>query len=144
MEMSHGDTTDDRQKWLVSKDGMYQLTDSQSDVPYAPAQLVVPFPIKLNGTFDWHGKGIRPDGTTGEVSNFGKVLPIEQVDTAMGAFMAIPIETTSTFGGKTSINTTWFKPGMGIVRFYQSITDPKTDNTKTMILTLRNWQLTQT
>lgn len=122
----------DRQVWRLNDKGLYQVSVSTNNVAYDPPQPVAMFPIQSNKTFNWSGRGVLPTGERGSMSSEATVREPMEVDTPAGRFNSIPIETTFKLSGGAVGNgdsVTFFTPGIGIVRFRQTIkTDVETGN----------------
>ncbi len=116
----------DRQIWRSSPDGLYQLSGGPNQTPYTPPQPVAPFPLKEGAKFRWSGKGLMANGKVAHGEATSDVAAPQKIDTAMtgadATMSAIPITTNTTFPGGKSVNTTWFKPGVGMVRYRQETT----------------------
>jgi len=82
-------------------------------------------PIKDNMKFQWKGSGICPDGNPGEMKVMSEVRGSEPIDTAVGKDTALAVESNTSFKS-TKLTallgiTTWYKPGVGIVRLKQAL-----------------------
>jgi hypothetical protein len=130
LELSQGDEVVDRQAWENRPDGLYQLTTSLRDVPYKPAQIAAPLPLQKGKRFVWVGSGMMPDSSMGTGRAVSEVLDPEPVDTAMGTLSAYPVSTLTTFKGGKCENTTWFRPGVGLIRLRQEMIAPTVVNKK--------------
>jgi hypothetical protein len=135
LDLSQEDQVVDRQTWENRPDGLYQLTTSLNSVPYKPAQIAAPLPLKKGKRFHWAGSGLMPDGSMGAGQAVSEVLDPEPVDTAMGTLSAYPVSTVTTFNGGRCDNTTWFRPGVGLIRLRQETTSKGKRNVVTLILT---------
>lgn len=117
----------DRQVWQVNDKGLYQISISTANVAYNPPQPVAVFPIQSNKTFNWKGTGVMPTGERGTQSTEVTVREPMEVDTPAGRFNAIPFESRFTLTGGavgSGDSVTFMTPGVGIVRFRQTV---KTD-----------------
>ncbi|RYG27217.1 hypothetical protein EON82_00015 [bacterium] len=133
LELIQGDNVVDRQSWENRPDGLYQLTTSLKNVPYKPAQIAAPLPLEKGKRFNWVGSGMMPDSSMGAGKAVSEVMEPEPVDTAMGTLSAIPVTTVTTFKTGRCDNTTWFRPGVGLIRLRQETT---TNNGRRSIITL--------
>ncbi len=142
-ELLQEKTVIERQRWIEDTTGVYQVSVGPKETAFSTPQPVMMFPVKDHQTFEWRGTGICPDGNWGQIVAKSKVLGSQDVDTDVGRISAIAVETNVTFtvSGKagSAISTTWFKPGVGIVRFKQETLG---DKIKTIsILRLKNYSL---
>ncbi len=113
----------DRQVWLSNDKGLYQVSISTKDVAYNPAQPVAIFPVTAGKSFRWTGRGVLPTGEIGTQTIETTPQPPIIVDTLAGQFEAIPFETSYTMKGGANgsgDSTTFFAPGVGIVRYRQT------------------------
>lgn len=132
-EFRNGDTLMERHRWLETPEGIFQL-DAGKGTKFEPAQLIVPFPATGHRKFEWSGTGPKPVGGAGRWKIDGEVEAPEPVDTDEGPMMAIPVTQTSSFGAITSSSTTWFRPDIGMVRFWQEIDGKNGSQVVTMVL----------
>ncbi|MBI5708410.1 MAG: hypothetical protein HZC36_15615 [Armatimonadetes bacterium] len=118
------------QEWQVTAKGIYQITAGQNSVPFSPPQPAILFPIDSNRTFSWKGTGVSPVGRGGAQEFQNTVTEAQEIDTDMGPFSAIPVESggkfkTSDDSGKPlegrTVSTTYWVPKVGIARFRQEI-----------------------
>jgi hypothetical protein len=137
-ELSGGNKVLERHSWLETSDGMYQLSAGQN-VAFKPAQLLMPFPATAGRKFSWAGRGPQPFGGVGPWSVEGQILSNEPADTAEGPMVAIPISTTSKFGKASCDTTSWFRPGVGMIRFKQEILTGQ--QTEDILMVLHSHQL---
>jgi hypothetical protein len=135
LELSQGDELVDRQSWENRPDGLYQLTTSRRDVPYKPAQIAAPLPLEKGRRFNWVGSGMMADSSMGFGKAVSEVMEPEPVDTAMGTLSAYPVTTVTTFKGGRCDNTTWFRPGVGLIRLRQETLSNGRRSIVTLILT---------
>lgn len=135
LDLTQGDQVVDRQGWENRPDGLYQLSTSLKNVPYQPAQIAAPLPLEKGKRFTWVGTGLMPDGNMGSGRAVSEVLAPEPVDTAMGTLSAYPVSTVTTFNGGQCDNTTWFRPGIGLIRLRQDTTSKGKRTVITLILT---------
>ncbi len=125
IEVSREGQLTDRQTWLLNAKGLYQVSVGLDSQAYYPMQPLVIFPVVDNATFSFNGKGPTPVGKPGTMNGTAKILASQGLDTELGRMAGIPVESTMSFavdGGKGQmLNTTWFKPGVGIVRLKQVV-----------------------
>lgn len=120
----------ERQTWLTNSKGVYQVSAGANNaLPFTPAQPAVTFPLEKGRKVNWTGTGLLPGGGRGASRLTQTILDNQEVDTAMGRMIAIPVETRQSWGsGQTagqSASTVWWVPGTGIVRFRQEIVTPQ-------------------
>jgi hypothetical protein len=115
----------EREVWRVSKSGLYQVALGKTLHPLTPPEIVLPFPVKVEGTFDWKGSAQTDTGETITGVNHGVVTSEEPVDTDMGTYKALLITSTgkrSTSKGDSTVTTKlWLIPKVGIGRFRQEV-----------------------
>jgi len=125
IEISQGAQVTEVQTWRVDPTGIYQLTSGAKQTPFNPPQLAFKFPFEERMRWEWKGDGGIPGGEKGMSTMTGASRGIQECDTAMGRMQAVAIETRWTWGtGQKqggAVSTTWWKPGVGIVRFRQEI-----------------------
>ena len=61
-----------------------------------------------------------PDGTISHGTAEGEVLAEQPVDTGMGQLSAIPVMVRLKFPNGESESTSWYRPGVGLVRYRQT------------------------
>lgn len=124
----------DREVWRITKSGIYQVAlGSGKPKPLSKPQVVLPFPVKIAGTFKWNGIIKADNGESRESSLDGTVEGEELIDTAMGSFKALAIETRGTLKAPHSnsqLHTRiWLIPKVGIGRYLLEVggkvSDPK-------------------
>lgn len=129
----------DRQDWETTADGIYQTSSGLQKTPYSPPQPAAPLPLENGKRMKWTGKGLMSDGSV----DFGKadleVLSPQAVDTGVGTLSAIPVTTVTTYGKTRCENTTWFRPGIGLIRLRQDTISK--DRQSIVLLTLTNYAL---
>ena len=140
MVLEQGDHILDRQGWRSDASGLYQTSSGVNQFPYEPVQPIALLPLTTGKKFGWTGKGIMSDGTVGFGASTSEVLPPQNVDTKMGALSAIPVLSLSSFRTGKTMSTSWFKPGVGLVRLRQETVGPK-GRRDVMLLTLTNYAL---
>lgn len=124
LELSQDGQVLDRQDWVFRPTGIYQASGGPKRIPYDPPQPVALFPLEKATTFRWKGTGTGPDGSVGRLTTKSRVLPSQRVDSGQGTYNALPIETTTEFNTRIkgkSTSVTYFKPGIGILRYRQEI-----------------------
>jgi len=125
IEVSREGQMTDRQIWLLNSKGLYQVAVGLNSALYTPMQPLVIFPVVENATFAFDGTGPTAVGKIGKMTGSGKILASQGLDTELGRMSGIPVESLSKFttdnGQGQMENTTWFKPGVGIVRLKQTV-----------------------
>lgn len=124
-EIKVGDRVSDRQIWIATEKGIFQTVVGLKEKKFTTPQPLVLFPVSENQTFDWRGSGALPDGTLGSNVVKSHVDGMQEVDTEMGRVQGLAISSdldfaTSTGRGKGD-STIWLSPGLGIVRFTQTV-----------------------
>lgn len=119
----------DEQMWYVSDKGIYQMSLGSARRAFDPPQPITTFPVKVGETFKWNGTSRGVSGRTVSSVLEGEVIGAQTVDSDMGPIGAMLVETTTvsdtfaTNGRKVkaaTITDTWFRPGVGIVRYRQT------------------------
>ena len=144
LELLLDDNAIDRQQWLVTNQGIFQVSVGLDNSVFSPIQPVLRFPATEGSKFSWTGIGICPDGTVGKSTADSIVLPAQKADSQMGVFAAVPVESKIKFSSKVSgvaTNTTWFRPNVGIVRLRQEVFIGNRRSVTT--LRLKNYSLKQ-
>lgn len=131
----------ERQDWTVDARGIYQGSAGVNRVPYSPPQPLALLPLDAGRTFEWKGRGMLGNGEVAEGRASCTVRAAETVDTGRGPMSAIPVSTRTTFAKGNCDNTSWYRPGIGLVRVRQTATDVKAGVQTVMILTLNNYAL---
>lgn len=112
----------DRQDWLANDKGLYQVTGSLANVPYDPPQPILVFGGKTGDRVEWKGSGLTPAGGRGKFHATYENAGPEEVDMATERAVALSIRSASEFTEKgtsgRSVSVSWFKPGVGIVRYH--------------------------
>lgn len=139
LETSDGKSAIDAQDWRATADGVYQVATGLSGAPTVPPQPLVLLPLEEGHRFGWRGKAMMPDGSNSEGKAESTILAPQTVDTAMGPMSAVPVESRMKFASGTSDSTAWFRPGVGLVRYFQSTTSK--GKTITLLLLLTNTTL---
>lgn len=118
----------DEQMWSVNSKGIFQDSLGPTRRPFTPPQPVVVFPLKEGEPFKWSGTSQAANGRRTSSQLEGTIVGTQTVDTAMGDADAVMIESVSTFdvpnrNGQTAkgqtVTDSWFRPGVGIVRYRQ-------------------------
>ncbi|RYG45610.1 hypothetical protein EON79_12220 [bacterium] len=118
----------DEQMWSVTPKGIFQNSLGPTRRPFNPPQPVVIFPLKEGEPFKWSGTSQAVNGKRASSQLEGSVIGMQTVDTAMGNADAVMIESVSTFdvpnprgpaGKGQTVTDSWFRPGVGIVRYRQ-------------------------
>jgi hypothetical protein len=147
LELCQNGKPSDRQKWIVNSQGLFQasagLTNPQTgelkDIPFDPPQLIMPLHSQPGQKFSWHGRGVTPDQNIDTMNVATTILDSERVDSPMGPFASVPVESVTKDSQMTTTNVTWFHPGLGIVRFRQEM--PFQGGQQIQTLKLRNYAL---
>jgi hypothetical protein len=128
----------DSQTWQVRANGAYQLSTGVKSVPFSSALPIVPLPLVPNKVVSWSGTGQTVIEQAGMMNSQIRVRGVETVDTVSGKRSGIAVETKTTFqAGKlkgSSTFTTWFQPGVGIIRLRQAVSVPSGSITSTLSL----------
>jgi len=138
MEYARNNKVIDRQDWEVGETGVFQRTTGLKPVTFSTPVPIVPFPLTSGKVVSWQGKGMTVVDELGTIRSKVRVRGVESVDTAAGKRSGIAVEAISEFqAGKTkgsTVSTTWFTPGVGIVRLRQALTLPNGGITTTLSL----------
>lgn len=133
------------QKWVVNSKGLYQASSKIGEGDFQPMQPQVMFPVTDGSEFSWSGVGPRPVGKPGPYKLNSKVLGPQEVDTGVGRLSAIAVESTGSWkDGNKQIQvatTSWWAPGIGLVRYVQNTNDGTIATAQTLKLkshTLKN------
>lgn len=120
LEVLSGNKVSDRQIWMIDKTGIYQTAIGMNLVPFSSPQPVLKFPVKDGSEFRWSGSAPLPGGKSRNYSIVATVHSEQPVDTDMGPFKAVALESRATVHeGKNNgqeATSTWFTPNVGIVR----------------------------
>ena len=109
----------DRQAWYGDASGLYQVEGDVTGVPYRPILPAFTLPLKAGKRFAWSGRGPMPAGDAGRGRAECEILAPQNVDLAKGTVSAVPIVTRMTYPGGDTVSTSWFQPGVGLVRLQQ-------------------------
>jgi hypothetical protein len=125
MEMLQGGAVIDRQVWRSTDKGIYQVSAGMKGTRFSPVQPLITFPLKENGTFNYSGNGLTPFGSPGTLQSKGRTVGMQEIDIEGGRVQALAVESSIQFtAGKTkglAQTTTWFQPGVGVVRYRMDI-----------------------
>lgn len=119
----------DEQMWSVGPKGIFQVSLGSARRPFDPPQPVVAFPVKVGEDFKWKGTTQAANGRRVASQLVGSVIGTQTVDIADGSADAMLFESVSNFditapnGQKAQAQTvtdSWFRPGVGIVRYRQT------------------------
>ena len=119
----------DEQMWSAGPKGIYQVSIGPQRREFDPPQPVIVFPVKTGDLFKWKGTSRAASGRRVSSQMEGAAVGWQTVDTAMGQADAMLIETQSVFdltatnGQKVqggTVTDSWFRPGVGIVRYRQT------------------------
>jgi hypothetical protein len=129
----------DRQEWEKRPYGLYQVSSGIQEAAYHPAQPAAPLPLEVGKTMKWAGTGLMSDGTIAYGREDIEVLAPQSVDTGVGKLSALPVATVTKFGNTRCENTTWFRPGIGLIRLRQDTISKGKESV--VLLTLTNYAL---
>lgn len=125
MTLTPEDGAPSYQIWLSNDKGLFELSQGPTLdrlVEFKPPQPVFYKPIDTSKSSDWTGTGITPNGAMGKMTAMIRSLASQTVDTDLGQFSSIPVETTVAFTSTrkgVSKNTAFFSLGVGLVRYRQ-------------------------
>jgi len=129
-EMVLGGKVVDRQVWTKSSKGFFQLTGLMDTASFSSPQPIVVFPVKQGQKADWLGLGPTPNGSVGRIKFSTEVMGPEDVDTETDRLHAIAFHSTTEFTVKGTTGhcetVSWFKPGLGLVRYRSAVAFGKT------------------
>ena len=112
----------DRQAWFGDDKGMLQVEGGVEGTAYRPGLPAFTLPLAAGKRFEWRGSGPTPLGGSASMTAQGEILEPQNVDLAKGTVSAIPIVTRIAFPGGNTVSTSWFRPGVGLVRLHQETT----------------------
>ncbi len=139
--VTQGDTMMGQSTWVLNPSGLVQTTGGLKNVPFSVPEPTLKFPIDKNPLLTWSNSGEMPDGTTGTQTGRTEVTLAPQIDTAVTTVSGVSSTATSHFKTKTNegveTTTTWFQPGVGIVRLVQSTRVGQRVNSTT--IRLKSW-----
>lgn len=127
MDFMRDGKVDDSTEWLVTTDGLYQLS-ARSGIKYEPAKLEIPGDLSDQAEKKYTGSGPYPSVQKGEtvhgkVEALTRIRGVETVDTSMGQIEALAVKGALKYrsGGLDYVQqtTTWYSPKYGIVRYIQ-------------------------
>ena len=130
----------DQQVWRSTSSGLYQVASGLKSVPYVPQQPLALVPLSPGQKFDWKGRAPEPDAGVGPATMTSVVLAPQNVDTGLGPLSAIPIESVTRYPRSVARSTSWFRPGVGLVRLRQE-TAKKDGSRQILTLSLDNYAL---
>lgn len=130
----------DRQVWRVTPTALYQVASGLQGVPFRPVQPLVLLPLDAGRRFRWEGSGMSGPRKVGRSRVTSEVLAPQAVDTDMGRLSAVPIASRTEYEGGWVENTSWFRPGVGLVRLRQE-TPGGGDRRDVLVLTLKTYAL---
>ena len=129
--------------WSVSDDGIEQSAGGMKNVPFSSPEPIVKFPIEKNSILTWSNSGEMPDGMQGAETGVTKVVRAPQIDTAISTVSGIASTAVAKFVSKNNegveTTTTWFQPGVGMVRIVQ--TTRIGDRTNATTIRLKSWEV---
>ena len=122
LEAVTGGLVNERQQWTLVKDkGLFQNSVGDPPNPFVPPQAAIRFPIKEGMEYRWEGTGFIPQGTIGKSKVATKVEKLQEVDTGAGRMQAYPITSIINWATGVAVQTSWWAPGYGIVRYRQEV-----------------------
>lgn len=133
IDIKAGEELRDSTGWVVNQRGIHQSSARNLEAAFNPPQLLLPFPYEQGRTFEFSGTGPFPFEGSGQFRSSGTVVGPQEVDTGMGPKSAIAVDGRTSWRGRdaaggttdqTATSTTWWAPGIGLVRFVQDITGP--------------------
>ncbi len=139
IEIISNGTVIDFQQYLSNSTGLYQVSVGIGDKnrKFDPPQTILTFPIQNNSTYSWKGKG-PISGNMVESSLEGKVLEPIEVTTKTGTLNALQVEQKQSWdapGAKgTMESSTFWAPGIGLVRLIQGITGENSSGATKLLL----------
>ncbi|QYK54525.1 MAG: hypothetical protein KF824_06390 [Fimbriimonadaceae bacterium] len=129
LEFLEGNKVTDVSEWEFREKGLYQLS-ARKGKPYNPPTLQISSDLTDRKEYSFKGTGPYPSveagkPDTGPMESLTKIRGVETVDTSMGQIEALAVITATiyTSDGKKyrQMNTTWFAPKYGIVRYVQNL-----------------------
>lgn len=130
----------DQQVWRSTADGLYQVASGLKSSSYVPQQPLALLPLSPGQKFEWQGRGPDPSGEIGQAKMTSVVLPAQNVDTGLGPLSAVPIESVTKYAHTVTRSTSWFRPGVGLVRLRQETTK-KNGRREVITLALDNYAI---
>ena len=146
----------DKQIWHVGKTGISQIGLGLKLNRFSTPQVVLPFPVKEGATFKWNGTMKSDKGEVRNGTTDGLVVGPEPIDTLMGSFNALAVESRGGMSGSGSTSKiasrVWLIPKVGIGRYRQemvgeiAVKDPNAKGRKVpfvvvQFLKLKNYSL---
>lgn len=145
LELISGGKTIEKQEWLANDKGVFQIGVGEKTEKFTTPQPVILTPLKDHPSFEWRGYGLCPDGKFGNIIVRSKILDLQEVDSEIKRFSALPVESVTEYEGDgrkgNAASTTWFAPGVGIVRFKQEVVTG--DRASIMLLKLKRSSIIQ-
>lgn len=143
LTVSQGDQVVDKSIWQESPAGIVQIASGVDLVPFDKPEPVLQLPVKNQQVMTWSNSGAMPDTKRGSQHGRTVVSTSAQIDTAISTVQGVESATTQTFtstdGGGDASTSTWFEPGVGIVRLVQTL--KQRDTTLKSTLRLKSWTL---
>lgn len=125
----------DRQAWHAEPNGLYQVEGGIESISVRPPMPLFPIPLKASRAFEWKGRSPSLAGRSSASSEAGEILAPQKVDTTAGAVSAVPVVSHTVYVDGRNDGTTWFQPGVGIVRMQQEIRSKTYHSLQTYTLT---------
>ena len=132
----------DEQVWKSTGGGLYQLSSGTRGVPFEPAQPLALLPLTDGRKFTWEGRGQIGENLVGRSRMASEIFAPQNVDTAIGTLSAVPIVTRTDYDGGHIENTSWFRPGIGLIRLRQETFGAR-ERRDVLLLTLTNYAIKQ-
>jgi len=129
LEFLEGTRVTDVSVWEFNEKGLYQIS-ARKGKAYNPPALQISSDLTDHKEYSFKGTGPYPTveagkPDTGPLESLTKIRGVETVDTSMGQIEALAVITATiyTSDGKKyrQMNTTWFAPKYGIVRYVQTL-----------------------
>ncbi len=132
--------------WRIDSDGITQLSGGLKNVKFSEPEPVIKFPVEKFPSMKWQNEGEMPDGNLGSQTAETQVSFSPQIDTAVATVSGVASTTVSQFKSSNSkgveTTTTWFQPGVGIVRLLQTTQLGNRVNSTT--IRLKSWSVLHT
>lgn len=130
----------DQQGWRSSPSGLYQVTSGLRSDPVVPIQPLALLPLTAGRKYTWEGMGPVSEGRVARSRTTSEILEPQNVDTQIGTLSAVPIVTQTEYADGRMENTTWFRPGVGLIRLRQETFGAK-GHRDVLLLTLTNYAI---
>jgi hypothetical protein len=125
IEVVRNGKVEDRQVWTATPKGLYQTAMGLNSVAFQPPQPMALAPLEPGARAKVTSRGMAPNGRVGTNQVELTVLATQVVDTGQGRMEAFPVNSLNRFttpqGTGASEVTSFFHPGIGIVRYRQEV-----------------------